>query len=72
MSEKSLIEGPVWQRVMDTSDMKTALLIFLFVVGTLAFKQVWDRDRSLQEKWMYGGIAVTSWIGMAIVDYVTR
>lgn len=47
--------------------MKTGLLIFLFVAGTLSFKQIWDGKRSLLQKWIYGVLAVTCWIAIAAV-----
>jgi hypothetical protein len=51
--------------------MKTGVLIFLFVVGALAFKQVWIPRQSSQSKRLYGALAVACWIAMAIVGYAT-
>jgi len=55
----------------ENGDVKAALLIFLFVVGTLAFKQAWDGKRSPQHKWIYAAVAVVCWVTMAIVGYAT-
>jgi uncharacterized membrane protein len=49
--------------------VKTVLLIFAFVAGTLAFKQVWVEKRSIREKWMYLAVAVACWITLVIVSY---
>jgi hypothetical protein len=49
--------------------MRTALLIFLFVVGALAFKQVWMPAQSRQNQCLYGALAVGCWIAMAVVGY---
>jgi hypothetical protein len=49
--------------------MKTGLLIFLFVVGTLSFKQVWRPRQSLQNQCLYGALAAVCWIVMAIAGY---
>ena len=51
----------------ENPNMKTGLLIFLFVAGTLSFKQIWDGKRSLLQKWIYGVLAVTCWIAIAAV-----
>ena len=49
--------------------MKTVILIFAVVAGTLAFKQVWVEKRSIGEKWMYMALAVACWIALVIVSY---
>lgn len=52
--------------------MKTGLLVFLFVVGTLAFKQVWsDSSRSTRAKCLNAALAVACWVAMAAVGYGT-
>ena len=49
--------------------MKTVFLVFAFVAGTLAFKQVWVERRSIRERWMYMALAVACWIALVIVGY---
>jgi hypothetical protein len=49
--------------------VKTVILIFAVVAGTLAFKQVWVEKRSIGEKWMYMALAVACWIALVIVSY---
>jgi len=55
----------------ENGDVKAALLIFLFVVGTLAFKQAWDGKRSPQQQVdiCRGCCRVLGY--MAIVGYAT-
>jgi len=49
--------------------VKTVLLIFAFVAGTLAFKQVWVEKRSIGEKWTYMALAVICWIALVVVSH---
>jgi hypothetical protein len=65
--DRSPLSGPGSGK--ENPNMKTGLLIFLFVVGTLSFKQMWDGKRSLRQKWIYGALAVTCWIAMAMVGH---